>query len=1225
MTEDTNNIQLENETSDYTGGLLKIGQEINGYKITQKLNTDSGEAELYFCEKKSKRYILKYYYKKTIYSDLSEKLLSLKHKNVMSILEIDKYKKHSYEIDEYYEGGSLDSVLPIAESEINNIIDQINEGLKAIHDAGILHRDIKAENIYFKDASRKEIVIGDFGISCVYDQKDNVNEHITQITSGTDGYKAPETFNGVISPAVDYYSFGILIWNLLTGKNPFVDENEDELSSEVIRYETLNEKILDRLLSNSPDLSERYKILISDLLVYRHDQRWRYNEVKDFLNGKEVTYIRNRRDLPAFNFGDKELFTLKSISEELLKNKELGIKLIKGSELNLYLDRNDLNELTAKIEKIQGTYLNKLIDDGFDDLLGGVDAVPDLEELALIKIAFTLCSNTTFPLTYCGNTYEIESLADFIDLLKYHSMAIRPYLNYECYGLYEKLSALTENDREGTFVKSIKEYVSLSTDDRILPISLYLNLTENKITPFKDKQNANIVLREKDDLLNLEPHLKERFMYLVDKKDKTVIAWIEKVFSVRMNDWYGELEGGVYHNEKISQLRRNKIKTFGKWEYFNLFLQGKDVIYREYFAGIGKIGLEDLNGDELWDAQFDDVHCEFIRDKYIFKIGNEWHVYVKREDDESGKYSSILSASGEISVVDEIRGIYQSEISDTRSQLWIEDSKGDMVDFILNVGSIGKIQVLNEVNAPCERIINKCDNHSDFLDSDWNKIDSFDALQFISADGDVPEKLTFWAMKNNRVFIMDKNCKVLKELPYTGFQYVGNNSFIVSDKEGIQSVVNYDGTVVREKVENYRSSGSIATIKRAYKAKWELLNLNNPDWALNGKKFKFVAYLGPSIFVSNSLKKYYFFVENDGVINKVVVKISGKGGTISDSFGLSKSFNAINSFTFLRALKPQDNDSTFHEILGFDGKAFYKYDFNSHSLKEIFSTRNVYDSEFVDLMNNVKSSQIINLVKKQLRNKAIESAHEIINLTWEYYYNRNDFNTSRFLLSSTRMDESAGLDNEYLFYKNRLGNSYINENKTLESSYKTKDMIRKNLNYSYALVYLLAAAGKDIDVNGEIITAPYLQNLDLNPHLVLDCAEICVDVSNVKSNIYFYYGWTKEYLRGVAFGMIQLLYDFFTDNKAVNSQTYMYINKLGCLFEKMGDLQNAIIVFQEGKKYEPDFHPINQLDLFKIYYNTNQYREAISCYDHLKNIIPSFLENSDYEKCYLECRRHEGI
>lgn len=1225
MTQNINNIQLENETSDYTGGLLKIGQEINGYKITQKLNTDSGEAELYFCEKKSKRYIFKYYYKKTIYSDLSEKLLSLKHKNVMSILEIDKYKKHSYEIDEYYEGGSLDSVLPVPESEINNIIDQINEGLKAIHDAGIIHRDIKAENIYFKDASRKEIVIGDFGISCVYDQKDNVNEHITQITSGTDGYKAPETFNGVISPAVDYYSFGVLVWNLLTGKNPFVDENEDELSSEVIRYETLNEKILERLLSNSPDISERYKILISDLLVYRHDQRWRYNEVKDFLNGKEAKLIENRRDLPAFNFGDKELFTLKAISEELLKDKELGIKIIKGSELNLYLDRNDLNELTAKIEKIQGTYLNKSIDDGFDDLIGGIEKVEELEELALIKIAFALCSNTTFPLTFKGSTYEIESLADFIDLLKYHSMAIRPYLNCECYGLYEKLMALTESDSGNTLVKSIKEYVSLSTDDRILPISLYLNLTENKISPFKDKQNANIVLKEKDDLLNLEPHLKERFMYLVDKKDKIVIAWIEKVFSVKMSEWYGELEGGSNHNEKISQLRRNKIRAFGKWGYFVLFLNGKDVIYRDYFVKNGKIGLDDLDGKELWDARFDDVHCEFIRDKFIFRIGNEWQVYVRREYDESGKYSSILTASGEISIVDETRGIYQSEINDTCSQLWIEDSKGDMVDFTPNVASIGKIQVLSELNTPCERIINKCDDHYDLLDSNWEKIESFNSLQFISADGDVPEKLTFWAMKNNRVFIMDKNCNVLKELPYTDFQYVGNNSFIVSDKEGIQSVVNYDGTVVREKVENYRSSGSIATIKKAYKAKWELLNLNNPDWVLNKKKFKYVAYLGPSIFVSNSLKKYYFFVEQDGVVNKIVVKISGKGGTISDSYGLSKSFNAINSFTFLEAIQPKENNSTFHEILGFDGKDFYKYDFYNHTLREFTSTRNVYDSEFVNLMNNVDSSQLINLVKKHLKNKKIELANKIINLTWEYYYNKNDFETSRFLLSSTRMDNIKGLDNEeYLFYKNRLGNSYINENKTLESAYETKDMIRKNWNYSYALVYLLAAAGKDINDNGEIITAPYFQKLNLNPNLILDCAEICVDVSNVKSNIYFYYGWTKEYLRKIAFDMISSLYDFFTDGKVLNPQSYIFINKLGCLFEKMNDIQNAIIVFEAGMKCEPDFHPINELRLFEIHYDLNKYREAISYYMHLEKILPG-LKDSDYERKYLECRRHEGM
>lgn len=1224
MSTDIKNLKLIEDSDNFSGGLLLLGEKINGYTITKKLNTNSGEAELYFCEKSGKQYILKYYYKKTIFSDLAEKLMSLKHSNVMNILDVGEYKKHSYEVNEWYEGGSLDAELPLKEEKANKIFEQINNGLKAIHDAGIIHRDIKAENIFFKDASKNEIVIGDFGIATLYDQKDDVNEHLTKIDSGTDGYKAPESFNGVISPAIDYYSLGITVWNILTGKTPFIEESGEIFSSGKIRYETIEDKVKDYLLDNAQNLSEKSRKLISGLLIYLHDKRWGYENVKDFLSGKDVKIIEERRELPAFLFGNKELFTLKSIAEELLKDKKQGIEIIKGSQLTRYLDKNDLANISDKIGKIQDEYLSDSVKNkNFDSLLGGILDDDEREEYALIKVSFAVCNNITFPLTYFETTYNINTLADFIDLLLNHPMAIRPYLLNESYGLYEKLKAITDSEGEESLAELVKRYTAKSTNARTLPISLYLELNGNKISPFKDKLNANIVLENKEDVDKLDSHLKERLMYLIDSKNKLLVAWFENVYKINMDDWYNELEGGPNHDEDVAQLRRNKILAFGKWSYFNLFLKRKDVILRKSFVNNGKYGLLNLDGSVLWDAQFDDVHCIFVRDNFIFKVGNTWRVY-SRENSDEGKYESILQSPDELSVLNESDNIYKTESKNENDFLYIKyKDKNEFIPLISQNTAIGNLTAYSEILHPNERFINEVKNHFELLDNTFNKIKVVDKLQAITAAGDVPKELTFWAEDGYRVKIIDKKGNILQELPYTSFYYVGNNHFIVKDIEGRQKVVNYKGDIIQDNVNNYRSSGRIATIKRSYKSKWELLNLNDSNWKYNGKKFKNVGYFGQSIFVLNNDKKIIFFVENKDDIVTTNMILKGKGGIIQNSNGLKKTFVSLNINTAKKAYAP-DNQNNYYNLLGFDGTDFYKYSFSTNSFEEIESKKYVYSDEFNDLMDDIEPKDVINLVKNHIKNKKYESANKIINITWEYYYEKQDFETVRYLLSSIRMDKMEGLDMYYLYYKNRLGYTYMKENENLKDLFTDKDMFKKNQNYIHSLHYLLSAAGKEINEKGEIVTAPYFAKLELTPQLLLDCAEVCISISKVEQMLYLGYGWTKEYIQSVAFEIMQSLFQIFTDENTINSETYLNINKLGSLFVSMGDVENALTVFKIGIKYEPDFAPINEVQVFNLLYHTNQYEEALSIYQHLEKISPD-INKSPMVALYEECKRRVGL
>ncbi|RIA91165.1 kinase-like domain-containing protein [Glomus cerebriforme] len=99
-------------------------------------------------------------------------------------------------------------------------------GLKEIHIVSIIHRDFHSGNIFFNNNGISDIdkvVIGDLGISKSAAESNDDNENY-----GIIPYMAPEIFQGQkYSKASDIYSFGMIMWELMTGRRPFWDRNHD--------------------------------------------------------------------------------------------------------------------------------------------------------------------------------------------------------------------------------------------------------------------------------------------------------------------------------------------------------------------------------------------------------------------------------------------------------------------------------------------------------------------------------------------------------------------------------------------------------------------------------------------------------------------------------------------------------------------------------------------------------------------------------------------------------------------------------------------------------------------------------------------------------------------------------------------------------------------------------------------------------------------------------------
>lgn len=120
-------------------------------------------------------------------------------------------------------------------SEVRDWLQGIVAGVDYLHDRGLIHRDLKPANIYRENGVVK---VGDVGLSKRFDGERR-NQHTESI--GTVYYMAPEITHGKYGPAVDVYSLGIILYELVTGRLPFNGETSGE--------------ILMKQLSSAPDLS----------------------------------------------------------------------------------------------------------------------------------------------------------------------------------------------------------------------------------------------------------------------------------------------------------------------------------------------------------------------------------------------------------------------------------------------------------------------------------------------------------------------------------------------------------------------------------------------------------------------------------------------------------------------------------------------------------------------------------------------------------------------------------------------------------------------------------------------------------------------------------------------------------------------------------------------------------------------------------------------------------
>ena len=195
---------------------------------------------------------------------------SLSHPNIVTIYDVGVYENKTFIAMEYVEGKTLRELINSDELTIERITDisiQICEGLNEAHSKGITHRDIKPENILIDEKGKVKIV--DFGLAKIK----NVSRGITKqdSTVGTLKYMSPEQIrNQSVDHRSDIWSFGVILYEMITGKYPFKGEHDASLFYSIIN------QIPEPLARYKANIGEGFQRLIDKSLDKDPETRYQH-------------------------------------------------------------------------------------------------------------------------------------------------------------------------------------------------------------------------------------------------------------------------------------------------------------------------------------------------------------------------------------------------------------------------------------------------------------------------------------------------------------------------------------------------------------------------------------------------------------------------------------------------------------------------------------------------------------------------------------------------------------------------------------------------------------------------------------------------------------------------------------------------------------------------------------------------------------------------------------
>lgn len=262
----------------------------------------------------------------------------LEHPNICTIYEIYEEGESDYIVMQYIDGVTLDHIIKLKKLGVTRILDiaiQVCDGMIEAHAKDIVHRDIKPANLMVDNKGTVKVL--DFGLAKFQDrsfikQDGVVDSNLTEkgIVLGTVAYMSPEQARGKnLDQRTDLFSFGVVLYEMITGRNPFQDKEQI-----ITLYNVLNNEV-----EFGEEVPQGLQDIVKKLLQKDKKDRYKdFSQLKEALEGFQSEYKEEKHKKPVedqtevINYEEKE-------------------KLLK--EMRSTSDHEELGEIVNRIKKLK--------------------------------------------------------------------------------------------------------------------------------------------------------------------------------------------------------------------------------------------------------------------------------------------------------------------------------------------------------------------------------------------------------------------------------------------------------------------------------------------------------------------------------------------------------------------------------------------------------------------------------------------------------------------------------------------------------------------------------------------------------------------------------------------------------------------------------------------------------------------------------------------------------
>lgn len=298
---------------------------------------------------------------------------NLSHPNIVEVYDVGEEDGNYYIVMEYIEGKTLKQLLQkrgaLTLNEVIDIMTQLTDGLAHAHEAYIIHRDIKPQNIMIEDNGLVKIT--DFGIAMALN-----STQLTQTNSvmGSVHYLPPEQANGKGSTVKsDIYSLGILMYELLTGSVPFKGDTAVEIA-----LKHMKEKI-PSIRKQNPTIPQSVENIV--LKATAKNPKNRYDNVRDMYKDLQTALQRDNEKRLVYEYPENDLEETKVIPQVTKEIKQVIDKPTAKEE-----DSEDNSVLKEKDEKNKLPIILAVVLLGILIVLAGVYLLITSKDVKEVKV-----------------------------------------------------------------------------------------------------------------------------------------------------------------------------------------------------------------------------------------------------------------------------------------------------------------------------------------------------------------------------------------------------------------------------------------------------------------------------------------------------------------------------------------------------------------------------------------------------------------------------------------------------------------------------------------------------------------------------------------------------------------------------------------------------------------------------------------------------------------------